>query len=89
MTYSEALDAASAMEDYPVKPKAAERLAAIEAALAKKDGVVVVATAWKATYYDHRHAGKTFFANGHSLYVRRGKHVDCLDFTPIKTGEWK
>lgn len=40
-------------------------------------GVVQVTTYLKSTLYQQKHSG-VFVQKGENLYVKRGKHLDCL-----------
>jgi hypothetical protein len=51
----------------------------------KAGGAVIVATYTKATQYDARHI-EYFKLSGKSLYVRRGKHWDCIDYCALRFG---
>lgn len=59
-----------------------KRFAAIVEHL-RAGGKVQLVTAWKATEYGRKHAGD-FKLVGPSVYVRRGKSWDCIDFTPVR-----
>lgn len=66
---------------------AAEKLEAIQVHLATEGNVVVVATYTRATYYNHKHRDSFKVAAG-SLYVRRGKAWDCIDYNALRFGRY-
>jgi hypothetical protein len=77
------------MTNYQMKPgrflrwHQARRTAARITAHLTSGGKVVVGTYTRATIYSWKHAD-SFRATHSGLYVRNGKHWDCIDYCAIR-----